>query len=93
VHARARGRRPTSRRRSRPTASACARTCCAASGCARAGRHDEAIDAWKAIERQDPQYFGLVAEGMLESYKALGRLGEGLTLLRGLQHRYPGSTC
>jgi lipopolysaccharide biosynthesis regulator YciM len=57
---------------------------------ARAGRHDEAIDAWKAIEQQDPAYFGLVAEGMLESYKVLGRLGEGLSLLRGLQHRYPG---
>jgi lipopolysaccharide biosynthesis regulator YciM len=57
---------------------------------ARAGRHDEAVDAWKAIEQQDPAYFGLVAEGMLESYKALGRLGEGLSLLRGLQHRYPG---
>jgi len=57
---------------------------------ARAGRHAEAIDAWKAIEQQDPGYFGLAAEGMLESYKAMGRLGEGLVLLRGLQHRYPG---
>ena len=56
---------------------------------ARAGRHDEAIEAWKAIEFQDPAYFGLAADGMVESYKALGRLGEGLTLLRGLQHRYP----
>ena len=54
------------------------------------GRHDQAIEAWKAIESQDPAYFGLAAEGMVESYKALGRLGEGLTLLRGLQHRYPG---
>ncbi len=57
---------------------------------ARAGRHEDAIDAWKAIEAQDPAYFGLVAEGMMESYKALGRGGEGLTLLRALQHRYPG---
>jgi len=56
---------------------------------ARAGKHEEAIDAWKAIESQDPAYFGLAAEGMVESYRALGRLGEGLTLLRGLQHRYP----
>jgi lipopolysaccharide biosynthesis regulator YciM len=54
------------------------------------GRHEAAIEAWKAIESQDPAYFGLAAEGMLESYKALGRLGEGLALLRGLQHRYPG---
>jgi lipopolysaccharide biosynthesis regulator YciM len=57
---------------------------------ARAGRHAEAVAAWKAIEQQDPAYFGLAAEGMLESYKAMGRLGEGLSLLRGLQHRYPG---
>jgi lipopolysaccharide biosynthesis regulator YciM len=57
---------------------------------ARAGRHEQAIEAWKAIEQQDPAYFGLAAEGMLESYKALGRLGEGLALLRGLQLRYPG---
>jgi lipopolysaccharide biosynthesis regulator YciM len=57
---------------------------------AREGRHEEAIAAWKAIEQQDPAYFGLAAEGMVESYKALGQLGEGLMLLRGLQHRYPG---
>jgi len=57
---------------------------------AREGRHAEAIEAWKAIESQDPAYMGLAAEGMLESYKALGLLGEGLSLLRGLQHRYPG---
>jgi lipopolysaccharide biosynthesis regulator YciM len=57
---------------------------------ARAGRHEEAIEAWKAVESQDPAYLGLAADGMLESYTALGRLGEGLTLLRGLQNRYPG---
>ena len=57
---------------------------------ARDARHEEAIEAWKAVESQDPAYLGLAAEGMLESYKALGRLGEGLSLLRGLQHRYPG---
>ncbi|HZZ92786.1 MAG TPA: lipopolysaccharide assembly protein LapB [Usitatibacter sp.] len=57
---------------------------------AREGRHGEAIEAWKKIESQDPAYFGLAAEGMVESFKATGQLGEGLTLLRGLQHRYPG---
>jgi lipopolysaccharide biosynthesis regulator YciM len=57
---------------------------------ARAGRPEEALEAWKAIESQDPAYFGLAAEGMVESYKALGRPEEGLALLRGLQHRYPG---
>jgi lipopolysaccharide biosynthesis regulator YciM len=57
---------------------------------ARAGNHEAAIEAWKAVESQDPAYMGLAAEGMLESYRSLGRLGEGLALLRGLQHRYPG---
>lgn len=57
---------------------------------ARQGDHAGAIEAWKSIEQQDAAYFGLAAEGMVESYKALGRLGEGLALLRGLQHRYPG---
>jgi len=57
---------------------------------AREGRHAEAIEAFKAIESQDPAYFGLAADGMVESYRALGGLGDGLTLLRGLQNRYPG---
>ncbi|HST01398.1 MAG TPA: lipopolysaccharide assembly protein LapB [Usitatibacter sp.] len=57
---------------------------------ARDGRHEEAIEAWKSIESQDPAYIGIAAEGMVESYKAIGRPEEGLTLLRGLQHRYPG---
>ncbi len=57
---------------------------------ARQGRHAEAIEAWKAIEAQDAAYLGIAADGMVESYKALGRQGEGLTLLRGLQNRYPG---
>ena len=57
---------------------------------ARDGRHEEALEAWKAIEAQDPAYIGLAAEGMVESFKALGRPAEGLALLRGLQHRFPG---
>jgi lipopolysaccharide biosynthesis regulator YciM len=57
---------------------------------AREGRHAQAIEAWKAIESQNSSYLGLAAEGMVESYKALGKPAEGLTLLRGLQNRYPG---
>ncbi len=57
---------------------------------ARDGKHEQALEAWKAIESQDPAYLGLAAEGMVESYKALGRPEEGLALMRGLQHRYPG---
>ena len=57
---------------------------------AREGRHEEAIAAWKEIESQNAAYLGLAADGLVESYKALGRPGEGLTLVRGLQNRYPG---
>jgi lipopolysaccharide biosynthesis regulator YciM len=57
---------------------------------AREGRHEDAVAAWKAIEMQDASYLGLAADGLFESYKALGRPGEGYTLLRGLQNRYPG---
>jgi lipopolysaccharide assembly protein B len=57
---------------------------------ARAADHAGAIDAWKQVEEQDPAYLGLAAEGMLESFRAMERLDEGLSLLRGLQHRYPG---
>ncbi|APV50647.1 lipopolysaccharide assembly protein LapB [Betaproteobacteria bacterium GR16-43] len=57
---------------------------------AREGDHEGAIAAWKKVEEQDPAYLGLAAEGMLDSFKAMNKLGEGLSLLRGLQHRYPG---
>jgi lipopolysaccharide biosynthesis regulator YciM len=57
---------------------------------ARSGDHAGAIAAWKQVEEQDPAYLGLAADGMVESFKVLGQPGEGLSLLRGLQHRYPG---
>jgi lipopolysaccharide assembly protein B len=56
---------------------------------AREGRHAEAIEIWKRIEGQNPDYLFLVGEKLLESYRALGRAKEGLNLLRGLQERYP----
>ncbi|MBE0626393.1 MAG: lipopolysaccharide assembly protein LapB [Burkholderiales bacterium] len=48
-----------------------------------AGNHEAAIEAWKRIEQQNPAYLALVAQRLLESYRALGRRDEGLTLLRG----------
>ena len=84
------GARATSTARSRPTASACAPTCCAASGSRATAGTRRRSRRGRRIESQDPAYLGLAADGMVESYKALGRPGEGLTLLRGLQHRYPG---
>jgi lipopolysaccharide assembly protein B len=56
---------------------------------AKEGKHQEAIDTWKAIESQSPEHLSLVADEFLESYRALGKLNEGLALLRGFQERYP----
>lgn len=53
------------------------------------GRHEAAIESWQAIERQNPDYFGLAAPGLHASFKALDRGAEGLVLLRALQEKYP----
>jgi lipopolysaccharide assembly protein B len=53
------------------------------------GDHAAAIEAWKRIEQQNPAYLALVAQRLLESHRALGRSGEGLTLLRGYLASFP----
>ncbi len=53
------------------------------------GRHTDAIEVWKLIENQNTDYLGLAAQGMFDSYKAVGKTADGLNLLRGLQSRYP----
>ena len=47
-----------------------------------------ATEAWKRIESQNPEYLPLVAEGLVAAYRRLGRLEEGLTLLKGYLARY-----
>lgn len=47
------------------------------------GDHQQAIAAWTCIEHQKPQYLGLVATRLLQSYQALNRGEEGLSLLKG----------
>jgi lipopolysaccharide biosynthesis regulator YciM len=53
------------------------------------GRHAEAIEEWKKIEQQQPAYLSLCGQRLLDSYRALGRLQEALTLLRGYLASYP----
>lgn len=53
------------------------------------GQHEAAIESWKRIETQNPDYLGLASQDMLDSFKALDRTTEGLILLRDLQSRYP----
>jgi lipopolysaccharide biosynthesis regulator YciM len=56
---------------------------------AASGDHPGAIEAWKNIEQQNPAYLALVAQRLLDSHRALGRAGEGLTLLRGYLASFP----
>lgn len=47
------------------------------------GDHETALIHWKSIELQNPAHLALVAERMLQSFKALGRADDGIQLLRG----------
>ncbi|MEQ1525899.1 MAG: lipopolysaccharide assembly protein LapB [Gallionella sp.] len=47
-----------------------------------------AIDTWKKIEIQDPQYLPLVAEGMLNAHRSLNREVEGMAFLRDYLSKY-----
>ena len=50
---------------------------------------ESAIEAWKRIESQNPQYLALVAERIYNAYKRRGKLEEGVNLLRGYLAKYP----
>jgi lipopolysaccharide assembly protein B len=56
---------------------------------AREERHQDAINHWKQIEGQNPAFLFLVADKLLESYRALNHSQEAVQLLRSLQERYP----
>jgi len=53
-----------------------------------AGAHKAAISVWKRIEFQKPEYLGLIAPKLLNSYRALGQINEGLQLLQGYLQTY-----
>ncbi|RPI47532.1 MAG: lipopolysaccharide assembly protein LapB [Betaproteobacteria bacterium] len=52
------------------------------------GNDEAAIEAWQRIESQNPEFLPLVAERLIEAFRRLGRLEEGLTLLKGYLARY-----
>ena len=54
-----------------------------------AGKLERAIEHWQRVEQQNPAYLALVAQRLLEAYRAVGRMEEGLTLLAGYLERYP----
>jgi len=52
------------------------------------GNDETAIEAWTRIESQNPEFLPLVAERLIAAYRRLGRVEEGLTLLKGYLARY-----
>ena len=55
---------------------------------AEAGDHKVAISTWKRIEFQKPEYLGLIAPKLLNSYRALNQTKEGLALLQTYLQTY-----
>lgn len=53
------------------------------------GRHEDALATWRLIESQSPAHMVLVVDRMLENFRKLGRLEEGLDWLKGLLTRHP----
>lgn len=49
---------------------------------AEGGAHQVAISTWKRIEFQKPEYLGLIAPKLLNSFRTLNKTSEGLTLLQ-----------
>ena len=58
---------------------------------AQAGNDAAAVEAWRTVETQNPAYLPIVAARLLQAYKRLGRLEDGLTLLRAYIERYPSA--
>ena len=52
------------------------------------GAHKVAISMWKRVEFQKPEYLGLIAARMLTSYRAIGKLDEGMAQLRSYLQTY-----
>ena len=49
---------------------------------AEANAHQVAISTWKRIEFQKPEYLGLITPKLLNSFRALNKAAEGLSLLQ-----------
>lgn len=52
------------------------------------GNHKVALSVWKRIEFQEPRYLALIAPKMLNSYKALKKISDGIQLLHGYFEKY-----
>ncbi len=52
------------------------------------GRDEEALEAWKRIESQDPVYIALAAERIMDAYRRLDHVDQGHLLLRAWLERH-----
>lgn len=52
------------------------------------GRDEDALEAWKRIESQDPVYLALAAERVMDAYGRLERIEQGHMLLRSWLERH-----
>jgi lipopolysaccharide biosynthesis regulator YciM len=55
---------------------------------AAAGRHDEAINHWRQVEAQSPSHMVLIVDKLLASFRAMGRIDDGLAWLKGILARH-----
>ncbi len=55
---------------------------------AQVNQHEQAIQYWRRIESQSAEHLPLVAEKFLASYQSLGKIEEGLNLLRYYLNKY-----
>ncbi len=53
------------------------------------GNTAAAIEAWKRVEQQSPEYLALVAAKLMEAFRKEGREEAGIQLLRGWFARHP----
>jgi lipopolysaccharide biosynthesis regulator YciM len=57
--------------------------------CASRGDDMAALEAWKTVEKQNPIYLALVAERIMDAYRRIGELEQGIQLLRSYLDKYP----
>ncbi len=57
--------------------------------CAARGDDMAALEAWKMVEKQNPIYLALVAERIMDAYRRIGELEQGIQLLRSYLDKYP----
>ncbi len=56
---------------------------------ARQGRLLEAIETWKRVEQQNPVFLALVAPKLMDAFRRIGQVEQGLQLLRAYLQQHP----